>query len=99
TKADRKKFVKELDDNVSAMKKANNDDLKGARVAWASLSPQGRKAKLMAEQRAKDDQERKVRMEAEQRAKALEEEKARRAEAERAKAQAQSPVGMKKDKK
>jgi len=53
TKADRKKFVNKLEDSVGAMKKINVDDLAGARMMWASLSPQGRKAKLMAQQRAK----------------------------------------------
>jgi membrane protein involved in colicin uptake len=62
------------------------------------LSPEGRKAKLAAEQRTKADQERKARFEAEQRAKALEEARSR-AETERSKAQAQSSAGMKKDKK
>lgn len=98
TKADRNKFVNKLENSVGAMRKVNVDDLTGARAAWATVSPQGRKAKLMAEQRAKADQERKARMEAEHKAKALEEARSR-AEAERSKAQAQSLSGMKKDKK
>jgi hypothetical protein len=53
TKADRKKFINKLEDNVGVMRKDNVNDLVGARAAWASLSPQGRKAKLIAEQRAK----------------------------------------------
>ena len=95
TKADRKKFVNKLEDNVGAMRKDNVNDLVGARAALASLSPQGRKAKLMAEQRAKAEQERKLRMEAEQKGKALEEARAR-TEAERSKAQEQSLPAMKK---
>ena len=50
TKADRKKFVNQLEDNVNAMRKVNVDDLVGARAAWVTLSPQGRKVKLAAEQ-------------------------------------------------
>ena len=97
TKADRTKFLNKLEDNVAAMRKDNVNDLVGARAALASLSPQGRKARLMAEQRAKAEQERKLRMEAEQKGKALEEARAR-ADAERSKAQEQSLPGMKKDK-
>jgi hypothetical protein len=95
TKADRKKFVNKLEDNVGIIRKANADDLAGARAALANLSPQGRKARLMAEQRAKAEQELKLRMEAEQKGKALEEARAR-AEAERSKAQEQSLPAMKK---
>jgi hypothetical protein len=80
------------------MRKVNVDDLVSARVAWATLSPQGRKAKLAAEQRAKAEQDRKARMEAEQRAKALEESRAR-AEAERSRHQQESSAEKKKDKK
>jgi hypothetical protein len=98
TKADRNKFVNQLEKNVDAMRKVNVNDLVGARAAWVSLSPEGRKSKLAAEQRTKADQERKARFEAEQRAKALEEARSR-AETERSKAQAQSSAGMKKDKK
>ena len=95
TKADRKIFVNKLEDNVGAMRKDNVNDLVGARAVLASLSPQGRKAKLIAEQQAKAEQERKLRMEAEQKGKALEEARAR-AEAERSKAQEQSLPAMKK---
>ena len=97
TKSDRKQFVNKLEDNVGVMRKDNVNDLVGARAAWAGLSPQGRKAKLMAEQRAKAEQEKKLRLEAEQKGKALEEARAR-ADAERSKAQEQSLLGMKKDK-
>ncbi len=114
TKADRNKFVNQLENNVKAMRKVNVDELVGARAAWVTLSPQGRKSKLEAEQRAKAERDRKARMEAEQRAKAEQDRKARmeaeqrakaleesrsRAEAERSKAQAQSSAGIKKDKK
>jgi len=95
TKADREKFVNKLEDSVGAMRKDNVNDLAGARAAWAGLSPQGRKARLMAEQQAKADQERKARVEAEQRAKALEEARAK-AQAEKSKTQAQPLSGMKK---
>ena len=98
TKADRTKFLNKLEDNVAAMRKDNVNDLVGARAALASLSPQGRKARLMAEQRAKAEQERKLRMEAEQKGKALEEARAR-AEAERSRTQEQSLPSIKKDKK
>ncbi|MDA8408122.1 MAG: hypothetical protein M0T73_14855 [Deltaproteobacteria bacterium] len=98
TKADRKKFVNQLENNVNAMRKVNVDDLVGARAAWATLSPQGRKVKLAAEQRARAEQERKTRMEAEQRAKALEDSRAR-AEAEKSRQQHESSSEKKKDKK
>ncbi len=98
TKADRTKFVNKLEDSVGAMRKVNVDDLTGARKTWAGLSPQGRKAKLMAEQRAKAEQENKARMEAEQKAKALEEARAR-AEVERSRQQHESAAYKKKDKK
>ncbi len=57
TKADRKKFINKLENSVGVMRKDNVNDLVGAGDAWASLSPQGRKAKLMTEQRAKSEQE------------------------------------------
>lgn len=98
TKADRNKFVNQLKNNVSAMRKVNVDDLVGARAAWATLSPQGRKAKLAAEQRAKAEQEKKLRMEAEQRVKALEESRAK-AEAEKSRPQHESSSDRKKEKK
>lgn len=98
TKADRNKFVNQLENNVNTMRKVNVDDLVGARAAWVTLSPQGRKVKLAAEQRAKAEQDRKARMEAEQRAKALEESRAR-AEAERSRHQQESSAEKKKDKK
>ena len=68
------------------MRKVNVDDLVGARAAWVSLSPQGRKSKLEAEQRAKAERDTKARMEAEQRAKAEQERKARLEAEQRAKA-------------
>ena len=80
------------------MRKVNVDDLTGARKVWAGLSPQGRKAKVMAEQRAKAEQDNKARMEAEQKGKALEEARAR-AEVERSKQQHESADYKKKDKK
>ncbi|MGC8658860.1 MAG: hypothetical protein ACP5U1_07275 [Desulfomonilaceae bacterium] len=96
TKADRKKFVNQLENNVSAIRKVNVDDLLGARAAWATLSPQGKKAKLAAEQRAKAEQDRRARLEAEQRAKALEEMRAAKAEAEKPKAHESSTEKKKK---
>lgn len=96
-KADRKNFVSVLGTEVSAMRRVNVDDLAGARKAWNTLSPAGRKAKLVAEQRAKADAEMKARMLAEARAKALAEMKP--AEPEKS---TQAPVetgAKKKDKK
>jgi hypothetical protein len=97
-KADRKKFVNNLEGQVSVMRKANVDDLVGARGAWATLSPQGRKAKMVAEQKAKAEQEKKARMEAELRAKALEEMR-QKTEAEKSKALQESSTEKKKEKK
>jgi colicin import membrane protein len=97
-KADRKKFVNKLEDQVSVMRKANVDDLVGARGAWATLSPQGRKAKMVAEQKAKAEQEKKARMEAELRAKALEEMR-QKTESEKSKALQESSTEKKKEKK
>lgn len=70
-KADRKKFVSVLGTEVSAMRRVNADDLAGARKAFSTLSPGGRKAKMMAEQKAKAEAELKAKMMAEARAKAL----------------------------
>jgi len=94
TKAERKEFVNKLKNMVGVMRKVNVDDLAGARAVWAGI-PIGAKARLMAEQRAAE-QEKKLRLEAEQKAKGLE---GAKAAAERSKAQAQSSVDAKTHKK
>ena len=46
TKADRKKFVSKLENNVGAMRKVNVDDLAGARGDMGKPFSQGTKSKV-----------------------------------------------------
>lgn len=70
-KAARKRFVAELKSTVGDARKEFADDLAGARQAWATLSPAGRRAKVEAEKRAAEQEaaQHRARAEAELRAK------------------------------